>query len=214
MTCKVASLRGGVTPIMPMILMGIARSRLTDWPPAVTVAFFDGLNRSQTSSRGEIDLATPIDDDTVIALCLLHGDQTIEHVVEHALRIALARIAKTAAAGQMQLDGIARRHGLPALWPDRAARTQRHGAGSAGLAAVAAARRVFHPFEVAQQRDRIGAGAADFDHLAEPTPALAGAAGAFAKLAAIEHHRRHALGGFHGDRAHAGRKRGCAQAVF
>jgi hypothetical protein len=30
MTCNVASLRGGVTPIMPMILMGIARSRLPD----------------------------------------------------------------------------------------------------------------------------------------------------------------------------------------
>src|SRR3984957_14321528 len=193
MTCKVASLRGGVTPIMPMIFMGIARSRLPDCSPAVTVAFFDGLNRSQTSSRGEIDLATPIDDDTVIALCLLHGDQTIEHIVAHALRIARARVAEAAAAGQVQLDGIARRHGLPALWPDRAARAQCHGTGGAGLAAVAAARRVFHPFEIAQERHRIGAGAADLDHLAEPAAALAGAARAFAKFAAIEHDRRHAL---------------------
>src|ERR1700724_468265 len=40
MTCKVASLRGGVTPIMPMILMGIARSQLPNcWPDAI-VAFF------------------------------------------------------------------------------------------------------------------------------------------------------------------------------
>src|SRR5580693_6277721 len=153
MTCKVASLRGGVTPIMPMILMGIARSRLPDCWPGATITFFDGLNRSQTHGRGDIDSAARIDDDAVIAPRLLRRDQAVEHVVAHALRIAPARIAKTTAAGQMQLDGIARRHGLPAFWPDRATRAQRHGAGGAGLAA----------------------GAADLDHLAEPAAALAGA---------------------------------------
>src|SRR5580704_9189225 len=144
-----------------------------------------------------------IDDHAVIAARFLRRDQTVEHVVAHALRITRTRIAEAAAAGQMQLDGIARRHGLPALWPDRAARAQRHGARGAGLAAVAAARRVFHPFEIAQQRHRIGAGAADLDHLAETAAAFAGAAGAFAEFAAIKHHRRHALGGFYRYRAHA-----------
>src|SRR5580700_3042786 len=43
MTCNVASLRGGVTPIMPMILMGISGSRLPDRWPDATVAFFRRL---------------------------------------------------------------------------------------------------------------------------------------------------------------------------
>src|ERR1700675_3957801 len=176
MTCKVASLRGGVTPIMPMILMGIARSRLPDcWPDAI-VAFFADLSRARPRGFGDIDLTARIDDDTVIAPRFLHRDQAIEHVVAHALRIAPARIAEATAAGQMQLDGIARRHGLPALRPDRTARAQRHRAGGAGLAAVATARRIFHPLEIAQQRHRIGAGAADLNHLAEPAAARAGAA--------------------------------------
>src|SRR5580658_6043915 len=96
------------------------------------------MRRSQPGGRGGIDVAVRIDDDAVVALRFLCRDQAVEYVVAHSLRIALARIAEAAAAGQIELDGVARRHRLPALWPDRPARAQRHRAGGAGLAAVAA----------------------------------------------------------------------------
>src|ERR1700722_14145913 len=113
MTCRVASLFGGVTPIMPMTFMGIGSPRLA---------------LPQQRGRRGIDLAVRVDNDTIIALRLFGADQAIEHVVPHALRVAGARIAKSTASRQMQLDGVARRYGLAAFGTDRPARSQRHSA--------------------------------------------------------------------------------------
>ena len=78
------------------------------------------------------------------------------------------------AAGQPELDRVARRHGLAALRPDRAARTKRHGAAAARLAAGTAASRVLHPLEIAEKRHRIGAGAAEMDRLPQTAAIFAG----------------------------------------
>src|SRR5580704_311468 len=133
MTCRVASLFGGVTPIMPITFMGIGSPRLA---------------LPQPRGRGGIDLAACVDDNTVIALRLIGADQAVEHVVPHTLRVAGARIAKPAAARQMQLDGIARRYGLAAFGTDRPARSQRHSACRTVTAAIATACRIFHPLEI------------------------------------------------------------------
>src|SRR6516165_3161053 len=161
-----------------------------------------------------IDFTGGIDRDAVIATRLFHRDQAVEYVVAHTLRIALARIAEAAAARQLQANRIAWRHGLPPLGPDRPAGAQRHHAGAARLAAAAPARRMAHPLEIAQKRQRIGPGAAKLDYLTEAATELAGPARAVAKFAAIEHDRRDAFGRLHRYRAHAGGKSGGAQAVL
>ena len=94
---------------------------------------------------------------------------TVAHVVEDALRIARAWISDAAAPRQFEADRVAWRHGLPSFGPDGPPGAQRHRAGRARAATVASARRVVHALEIAQERDRRGAGAAELDHLAEPT---------------------------------------------
>src|SRR5215469_14457949 len=204
MTCKVAALVGGVTPIMPITRMGIAASlRRT------------GLFRHpQALGSGNVDCAICIDRHGVVTLRLVRRDQAVKHIVAHALRIAGARIAEAAAARQLQANGVTRWHGLTSLGPDRPPRPQTHYAGAAGLPAAAPARRMAHPLEIAQKRQRIGPGAAELYHLAKAAAELSGPARAVAKFAAIEHDRRDAFGGLDRDRAHAGGKRSSAQAVL
>src|SRR5262249_25242314 len=147
-----------------------------------------------------------MDDHAIVAPRLLRGDEAVAQVVNDALRIARARIADAAAARQLEADRVGWRPGLPSLGPDGPAGAQRHRAGRARTAAVASTRRVVHALEIAQERDWRGAGAAELDHLAEPTAQPAGTAGALAKFTPIEDHRGHALGRFHGNRAHARRE--------
>jgi hypothetical protein len=58
--------------------------------------------------------------------CRSVGPNAVERVIEDTLRIARAWIAEAAAALQRQADGVAYRHGLPAVRPYRAAGAQRH----------------------------------------------------------------------------------------
>src|SRR6516165_1723158 len=204
MTCKVAALVGGVTPIMPITRMGIAAS----------LRHAGLFWRPQALGCRNVDCAICIDRHGVVTLRLVRGDQAVEHVVAHALRIALARIAEAATARQLQADGVARRHGLAPLRADRPPRTHAHHAGAAGLPAAAPARRMAHALEIAQKRQRIGTGAAELDHLAKAAAELPGTARAVAKLAAIEHDRRDAFGRLDWYRAHAGRKGGGGQPVL
>src|SRR5262249_62031892 len=99
-------------------------------------------------------------DDTIVAFRIFNGDQTIEHIVQHLPRIALARIADAAAARQAKLNRVAWWHGLPSLGADRPARAQANRSRAAGLPAGAAARRAFHALEIAEQCDRACARAA------------------------------------------------------
>src|SRR5262249_57558693 len=86
--------------------------------------------------------------------------------------------------------------------------------GAAGPPAAAPARWMAHALKIAKERQRIGAGAAEFDHLAKPAAELAGPARAVTEFAAIEHDRRDAFGRLYRYRAHAGGKSGGAQAVL
>src|SRR5207253_720034 len=89
---------------------------------------------------GRVEPSARIDDDAIIAPRLLRGDEAVQHVVQHALRIARERIAHAAAARQLEADRVTRRHGLPSLGPDGPSRAQRHRARCAGTAAGAATR--------------------------------------------------------------------------
>src|SRR5215831_14522767 len=169
---------------------------------------------SQALRAGQVEPSIPVDDHAIVAPRLLRGDKAVEHVVEDALWIARAWISDAAAPRQFEADRVAWRHGLPSFRPDGPAGAQRHCAGRARAAAVASARWVVHALEIAQKRDRRGAGAAELDHLAEPTAKPAGTAGALAEFTAIEDHRGHALGRFHGYRAHARWERGRAEPVL
>src|SRR3984957_13085224 len=176
---------------------GLISAELDRWPTS---------NLSHAVCRIDVDTPLRVDHHPIVAPRFLGGDQAVEHIIQHALRIALLRVAEPAAARQAELDRIARRHGLAALRPDRPAGAQRDRAVRPGLAAGAAARGGLHALEGAQERDRRGTGAAELDHLAEPAAEFARPARAFAKLAAAKHDRRHALGRLDRDRAHAGRK--------
>src|SRR5262249_57748136 len=123
---------------------------------------------SQTRGGSEVEPSIRIDDNGIVAFRVLRGDEAVEHVVKHALRVARAWIADAAAARQLETDRIARRHRLPSFGPDGAAGMQRHPARRTGMAAVTPARGAVHALEVAQQRDRCGTGPAELDHLAEP----------------------------------------------
>src|SRR5205823_3120004 len=123
-------------------------------------------------------------------------------------------IAKAAAARQFEPGEIAARHGLPALRADRLARDQRHPAGRAHPAAVAAARRVVDALEIAQERDRRTVGAAELNDLAEPAAEAAGPARALAELAPAEHHWRDRFGRLDRDRAHPGGEGGDVEPVL
>src|SRR5690348_17274277 len=169
---------------------------------------------SQPFRLRTIDLAISIDRHAIIAPRLFRRDQAVKHVVTDVLWIALPRIAEAAATRQLQANRIARRHGLTSLGADRPTGAQRDLAGTAGLTAAAPARRVAHALEVAQERQRISAGAAELDHLTKPDAEPARPAGAVAKFAAIKHHRRHAFGRLDRDGAHAGGKRSGAQAIL
>src|SRR5580692_8636918 len=107
MTCKVASLRGGVTPIMPMILMGIGRSRLPDcWPDAI-VAFF-GV-RGPASLMRTTALLEPRDRGTdrrerpifVLPLAELVGVGTIRRI--HRLRQQIGKVVREIGAVRPRL---------------------------------------------------------------------------------------------------------------
>src|ERR1051326_2427023 len=154
----------------------------------------DGL-AAQPGGLGAVDLPGGIERNAIITARLFGADQTVEHVVAHAFRIADTRIAKPAAAGKVEAHRIARRYRLPALWADRPVGTQRHGARSPCPAAVAPKRRILDPLEIAQthargpgappppagaprrrflaplkiapQRGGVGSGPADLDDLAE-----------------------------------------------
>src|SRR5215831_14369903 len=169
---------------------------------------------SQTLSGGQVEPSIRVDDHAIVAPRFLRGDEAVAHVVKDALRIARAWISDAAAPRQFEADRVARRHGLPSFGPDGPAGAQRHRAGRARAAAVASARWVADALEIAQERDRRGAGTAELDHLAEPATQPAGTAGAVAEFAAIEDHRGHALGRFHGYRAHARRESGRAEPVL
>src|ERR1700761_9781453 len=134
------------------------------------------LAAAQARRFGNIEPSCGVDRNAVVAAGLLGADQAVKHIVAHPVWIARPRIAETATAWKMQAHGIARRHGLPALRPDRPPRAQRDSAGSACAAAVPSARRVFDPLEIAQQSNRIGVGAADFDDLAKPAAEFSGPA--------------------------------------
>ena len=81
------------------------------------------------------------------------------------MRIALFRVAKTAAARQLETNGIACGHGLAALWFDWPGGAQRHRARSARTPAVSPARRVVQAFEIAQQRNWDRTRTAELDYL-------------------------------------------------
>src|SRR5262249_48169151 len=148
---------------------------------------------SQTLRGGQVEPSIHVDDHAIVAPRCLRGDQAVAHVVEDALRIAGAWISDAAAPRQLEADRVARRHGLPPLRPDGPAGARRHRAGRARTATVASARGVVHALEIAQERDRRRAGAAELDHLAEPAAQPAGAAGALPQFTSIEYHRSHAL---------------------
>src|SRR5262249_56546907 len=103
---------------------------------------------------------------------------------EDALRIARAWVSDAAAPRQFEADRVAWRHGLPSFRPDGPAGAQRHCAGRARAAAVASARWVVHALEIAQKRDRRGAGAPQLDHPARPAAPPAGTAAPRAGVAA------------------------------
>src|SRR5882757_4329932 len=103
-----------------------------------------GSRRPEALGLGAVEPAIGIDRDAVLAPCLVRADQAVEHVVEHALRVALTGIAEAAAARQLEADRIARRHRLAPFRPDRTARAQRDAAGRPRLSAIAAARRIVH----------------------------------------------------------------------
>src|SRR5437764_1297345 len=105
-------------------------------------------------------------------------------------------------------------HGLATLRADRLAGDQRHAAGRAEPATVAAARRVVNALEIAQHRDRHAIRAAQLDDLAEPAAIAAGAARALAELAATEHDRRHRFGRLDRDRPHPRREGGHVEPIL
>src|SRR5919201_4935564 len=74
---------------------------------------------AQAARRDHIEPPIRVDDDAIVAARFLRGDESVEHVVQYALRIARARIADAAAARQLQADRVARRHRLTSLGPDR-----------------------------------------------------------------------------------------------
>src|SRR5262249_250064 len=135
---------------------------------------------SQTLRAGRVEPSIRVDDHPIVAPRLLRADKAVAHVVEDALRIARAWIADAAAPRQLEADRVAGRHGLPPLGPDGPAGAQRPRAGRPRTTPVAATRGVVHALEIAQKRNRRGAGAAELDHLAEPAAQPAGTAGAVA----------------------------------
>src|SRR5205807_4214425 len=104
--------------------------------------------------------------------------------------------------------------GLSSCGPDGLAGAPHHPPRRTRTSALAPARRVVPALEVAQQRDRRGAGPAELDHLAEPAAEFARTAGALPEFTAIEHHGSHALGRFHRNGAHARWERGRAEPIF
>src|SRR5262249_57910643 len=136
------------------------------------------ISVARTRGCGHVEPSICIYDHAIVAPRLLRADKAVAHVVKDALRIARAWISDAAAPRQFEADRVARRHGLPSFGPDGPAGAQRHRAGRARAAAVASARWVADALEIAQKRDRRGAGAAELDHLAEPAAQPAGAAGA------------------------------------
>src|SRR5450755_3342604 len=81
-------------------------------------------------------------------LCL--ADQPELHVAVDLGAVAFPGIAEAAAARHVDDQAFAGRDGLEALGLELLARRQRQPAVAAGLAAVAAARRMFYPLEVAK----------------------------------------------------------------
>src|SRR6185437_3459004 len=148
---------------------------------------------AQAFRVGEVHSTIRCEGHAVIARRIFAGDEAVEDVARYPLRIAPLGIAEAAAAGELEPRDIARGHGLAALGSDLAARGERDAAGRTQAAAVAAARRIVHALEIAQQADRRAIGAAQFDHLAKAAAELAGAARAFAEFATAEDDRRHAL---------------------
>src|SRR5262249_27547804 len=154
---------------------------------------------SQTLRAGRIEPSIRVDDHSIVAPRFLRGDEAVAHVVEDALRIARAWIADAAAPRQLEADRVAWRHGLPSFGREGPPGAAPPRAGRPGRPPVGAARGVGHALEIAWQRARRGAGAAELDPLAEPAAQPAGTARALAKFTPIEDHRGHALGRFHGD---------------
>src|SRR5260370_9857496 len=128
--------------------------------------------------------------------------------------MALGRFAKAAAARQFEPDEVAARGTLPAYGADRPSRDQGDLAGGPGPGAVAAARRIADALEIAKHRDGRAVGTAQFDDLAEAAAEFPSAARALPELAPAEQHRRHRLGGFDRNRAHAAREGGHVEPVL
>src|SRR5262249_53909135 len=80
------------------------------------------LGRPESFCFGDVESPLRIDDHAVVVLCFLRSDQTVEHIVEHTLRIASAWIAEAATAWEPETNGVAWRDGLPPLGPDRTVR--------------------------------------------------------------------------------------------
>src|SRR6266851_1024003 len=161
-----------------------------------------------------VDRAIGEERDPVVALGDVAADQPVGDIGGDLLCVALGWVAKAAAARQFEPGEIAARHGLPPLRADRLAGDQRHPAGRAHAAAVAAARRVVDALEIAQERDRRAVGAAQLDDLAEPAAEAARPTRALAELAAAEHDRRYRFGGLDRDRAHPRGERGNVEPVL
>src|SRR5690242_6482365 len=150
----------------------------------------------------------------VVALGGIARDEPVGDIGGDEIGIAQLGIAEAAAARQLEPRHVARRHGLAAFRADRPAGGEGDLAERARPAAVAPRARLPEPLEIAQQADRRAVGAAELDDLAQAAALLAGAARAFAELAAAEDDRRHALARLDGDGAHPAREGGDAQAVL
>jgi len=78
----------------------------------------DASARTQPSGSGAIDAAVRREDNAIVALGRLARDQPVGHIECDLLRVAFGRIAKAAAARQLEANEIAARDVLPALRAD------------------------------------------------------------------------------------------------
>src|SRR5450631_2351117 len=144
-------------------------------------------------------------------LCL--ADQPELHVAVDLGAVAFPGIAEAAAVRHVDDQAFAGRDGLEALGLELLARRQRQPAVAAGLAAVAAARRMFYPLEGGEDAERRALAMLDFHDLAEAAAILAGAAGILAVLLLPHHDGRDGLGDLDRHVAHARREGRSRQAV-